>query len=487
MAFRIASIEYFIRVLPPARMTFTIGRQEPGAAPSPQPPRRPGAVGLCRLTLETGDGRTVTGCSGDRPSYGWLDKRPEPDPLTKLRSLVGLMDAARDAWMANPSFDSLFLHWLDRHREIMRIGAERGHEALTASYASAFIERALIDAVCRAGGHSLWTAITEGAFDFHPAAVHPELDGYDLARHLPARPRTRFHIRHTVGLSDPLTAADIGERVDDGEPETLEEFAIRDGLRYFKVKISGQPDEDVARLRRIWEVIPKTAEIAVTLDGNEAYRDLGQFAGFVDRLAAEAPGLFDHLLFIEQPLTRELTLDPASAPWIGKISARKPLVIDEADGELTAFRQAHAIGYAGTSHKNCKGFYKSLMNRALCHLYETRDGAGAFMTGEDLSLMPIVPLHQDFAALGVLGIDHCERNGHHYAYGLSHLTPAEKAMMLRDHPDLYVKRRDEVFLNIVDGAVSCASLQVPGFGVRTLPDWSAMEPMQTWLDANYPA
>ena len=89
--------------------------------------------------------------------------------------------------------------------------------------------------------------------------------------------------------------------------------------------------------------------------------------------------------------------------------------------------------------------------------------------------------------MGVLGIEHCERNGHHYAHGLSHLTPEEKAAAVRDHPDLYVKRNGEVFLNIVDGAVSCASLQVPGFGVKTLPDWSALEPMCDWLEANYPA
>ncbi|MCB1066311.1 MAG: hypothetical protein KDN20_25760 [Verrucomicrobiae bacterium] len=491
MPFHIESIETFIRPLTPGRMVFSIGKQEPGfvsgVGAKTQPPRRPGGVALCRLTLKTDDGRTVIGCSGDRPSYGWLDKRPERDPLTKLRALIDLMHAARDVWMENPTFDSLFDHWLDRHGNIMQIGAERDHEALTASFASAFIERALIDAICRASDNPLWSAIKQGQVDFHPESVHPELKGYEIAKHLPSRPRTQFLIRHTVGLSDPLTNADISERVDDGEPESLEEFAKRDGLRYFKVKISGNPEEDIARLRKIWEVIPKTPQTAVTLDGNEAYRDLGAFAGFVDHLEAEAPGLFDHLLFIEQPLTRELTLDPASKPWIAKISAKKSLVIDEADGELSAFRDAHAIGYAGTSHKNCKGFYKSLMNRALCHFYENRDGADVFLTGEDLSLMPIVPLHQDFAALGVLGIEHCERNGHHYSYGLSHLTKEEKAMMLRDHPDLYVKRHDEVFLNIVNGSVSCASLQVPGFGVKTLPDWSAMEPMQSWIDSNYPA
>lgn len=70
---------------------------------------------------------------------------------------------------------------------------------------------------------------------------------------------------------------------------------------------------------------------------------------------------------------------------------------------------------------------------------------------------------------------------------MSHLNAEEKATLLQDHPDLYVERDGEVFLRIVDGAVSCASLQVPGFGVKAMPDWSAMEPMRDWLEANYPA
>ncbi|MCB1230519.1 MAG: hypothetical protein KDN19_09650 [Verrucomicrobiae bacterium] len=479
MRYRVESIELFIRRLPPDRIGFSIGKLKV--------PRRPDAYGLCRLVLRTADGRSVTGCSGDRPSYGWLDKRPDIEPQAKLRHLVSLLESARDAWLESPAFDSVFDHWLDRYHVIQKIGAEAGHETLSASYASAFIERAAIDAVCRAESNPLWSAIQQGQLGFRPGAVHPELENYDLAANLPPRPRTRFFIRHTVGLKDALTAADLDERVNDGEPETLEEYAQRDGLRFFKVKISGNADADIARLRRIWEVIPKSPETALTLDGNEAYEDLGAFADFVDRLAVEAPGLFDHLLFIEQPLTRQLTFDPKSKPWIERISRKKPLIIDEADGTLDAFRRAREIGYAGTSHKNCKGFFKSLMNHALCGMFEERDEREAFLSAEDLSLMPVVPLQQDFAALGVLGIEHCERNGHHYAYGLSHLTPEEKAAAVRDHPDLYVKRNGEVFLNIVDGAVSCASLQVPGFGVKTLPDWTSLEPMCDWLEANYPA
>jgi len=492
MKYRIEAIDLLIRPLPADRFDFAIGKQSSpegdGKSGPRQPPRRPSAFGVCRLTLKTDDGRTIVGCSGDRPSYGWLDKRKERDPLTKLRTLITLMHSARDIWLAKPEFDTFFPHWLARHREIEAAGAEQGHEPLSAAFASAFIERAITDAVCRAEGVSIFEAVKQDLLGIDPGLVHPELKGVRLSDWIPARPRTRFFIRHTVGLTDPLTPADLTERVNDGEPESLTEYAARDGLHYYKIKISGDADRDIERLSRIWEVIPISPNTALTLDGNEAYTSLSRFYAFVSRLEYEAPGLFQHIRFIEQPLTRALTLDPKTKRWIDRISQHKPLIIDEADGTLDSFKRAHDIGYSGTSHKNCKGFFKSLLNLALCKQYANA-GEWAFLSGEDLSNMPIVPLQQDFAALGVLGLRDCERNGHHYGLGLSHLSETEKETLLEKHRDLYVRRGDEIFLRIADGKVDCATLQVTGFGVdeSTMPQWESLTPMQTWLDDNYPA
>ena len=105
-------------------------------------------------------------------------------------------------------------------------------------------------------------------------------------------------------------------------------------------------------------------------------------------------------------------------------------MIDEADGDLDSFARAREVGYLGVSHKNCKGFFKSLLNLMRCQLASEQ---GAFQSAEDLSLMPLVPLHQDFVAIGILNISHYERNGHHYGLGLSHLTEKEQALALEHH------------------------------------------------------
>ena len=484
MKMRLEKIEVFVRKLPPNRMEFGLGVRKPGAGAQPTQPRRPSALLLVRLQMEAG-GRMVPGCSGDRPSYGWLDKRPGKSSNEKLRDLLNLVEVSRSIWLEEGrAFDSAFELWRRCQERVQAVANDANHEELTASFASALFERAVIDALCKAEAKSFYEMVRDDRLGLDPGAIHPELTGMSLAESLPPSPKRRIFIRHTVGHGDPLVATDIADedRVNDGEPETLEGYAKRDGLKYFKVKISGDAEADVARLKRIWdEVLVKLPEPMVTLDGNEAYTDLEMFAGFVDRFAEEVPGLFEHTLFIEQPLTRALTLDENSRNAVERISKQKALIIDEADGSLEAFSKAFGIGYAGTSHKNCKGVFKSLLNHLLCGRFETTTGRRAFMTGEDLSNMPMVPLHQDFAVVSALGIGHCERNGHHYGFGLSHLTPGEKERVAAAHPDLYVRRGDEWFLNIVDGAVDVSSILVkPGLGGDVEPEWESLTSLDEW-------
>lgn len=471
MKYKIEQIDLLIRETPPDRQLFAIGSGQPSK-------RRPRAILLARLLLSDDRGRSTWGVSGDRPSFGWLDKRPEFAPEEKLERLFELVRGARDIYLGG-SFDSPFRCWQECHLEVVRLGAEQNHETLSSAYASALMERALLDAFCRLEGVSVFDALKHGLVKPDFAELDPSARGIEFAELLPSRPRTSFFIRHTVGLSDPLRDRDIAtqDRVGDGEPESLQAYAIRDGLRYFKVKISGDPERDLDRLEQIWDVLIELNMPVVTLDGNESYTDMDAFARFVELLERRLLGLFQHIAFIEQPLTRQLTMDTGTKAIIERISEKKALVIDEADGDLNSFARAQEVGYLGVSHKNCKGFFKSLLNRMRCHAAAEQ---GVFQSGEDLSLMPLAPLHQDFAALGILDIAHCERNGHHYGLGLSHLTEYEQALALKHHGDLYARRGEQVFLNIRGGEVYCGSLQGPGFGVSFAPDWEALTPLDSW-------
>ena len=109
------------------------------------------------------------------------------------------------------------------------------------------------------------------------------------------------------------------------------------------------------------------------------------------------------------------------------------------------------------------------------------------MSAEDLQNLPVVPLQQDLVSVGILGIDHCERNGHHYNYGLSMLSEKDKRAATTRHPDLYAQRGEEWFLRIEQGQIQCDSLHGPGFGIQDEPDWESMERLDDWLERRHPA
>jgi hypothetical protein len=360
----------------------------------------------------------------------------------------------------------------------------RDFNRLGASFGASMLERGVIDALGRMTGQT-FAALVRGGLGIDLGSLGAELRGREIAEFLPERPLARLHVRHTVGLVDPITAADRREAAAlDGLPETLEDYLDHDGIRYLKIKVSVQLDEDIARLLAIAAVLDRRpGAFHISLDGNEQYRRPDDFLDLIARIKAtpSLARLYEQIMFIEQPLDRAIALDPAVKPALAVLARDKPVIIDEADGWLTAFREAIDLGYRGTSHKNCKGIYKSFHNMALAALRNERAGRPElFLSAEDLSNVPVVALQADLASVALLGIAHVERNGHHYFRGLGHLRKAEKADALARHPDLYERRGDEAFLRITDGMLDCASLQVPGMGFAGLPDMASLTPVDQW-------
>jgi L-alanine-DL-glutamate epimerase-like enolase superfamily enzyme len=438
------------------------------------------------VEIEDGGGRRAKGWAADFLAFRWFDKRPEKSLADNCADLIRTVEVAGglylDAGRKGP--DTPFDLFLRTYPEIERVALGEGFNRLGASFGSSMLERAVIDAAGRLLGKSLFALVQDGDLGIELGKISPELGGRPLGAILPGRPLERLHLRHTVGLVDPITAADVGQPVDDGLPETLEDYLREDGISHLKIKVGGNLAEDLARLEVIAGVLGRFERAyRITLDGNEQYKDLGGFLDLVEgiRGSPRLARFWADVLFIEQPLERSVALDPHVAPALRALAAEKPVIIDEADGWLTAFKEAVALGYRGTSHKNCKGIYKSLHNLALATLHNQRVGREElFLSAEDLTNLPVVPLQADLAMVALLGIAHVERNGHHYFRGLGHLTASEKADALARHPDLYQRRGDEVFLRIEDGMLLCRSLQVPGMGFAALPDMDAMTAPREW-------
>ncbi|MGE3809782.1 MAG: hypothetical protein AB7K24_34390 [Gemmataceae bacterium] len=479
MKYRIEKIDLLVRETPPTRIALALGKQ---ALSGKLPPRAPNALGYVRLILRNEQGKTAWGTSADQLAMRWLDKRPNLAAEEKNRALVRLLQQAREVYLQAPAFDSPFQKWHGDYQRIHEMGSAQKQEALTAQFCSALLERAMVDAVCRLEGQSLFQMVRQDRLGFRPAQVHPELKGLDLRAHLPEKPVSRFQLRHTIAQLDALTIEDVpaDRRLNDGQPENLKDCIDAYGVRCFKILLSGNVERDLKRAARVWSLLPHDGDTLVTCDANEAYADWQTFADFAARLERDEPGLFQHLKYIEQPVPRALTLEPASERWVRKVGERVAIVIDEADDHLDVFKRAVALGYRGTANKNCKGFFKSLLNRALVVHFGTK-GKQVLQTAEDLQNLPPVALHQDFVTLSILGIEQCQRNGYHYNHGLDMLSRRELPALLAAHADLYEKKGQHGHWRIRAGQVECGSLQCAGFGVCVEPDWESMTPIERWL------
>jgi len=432
------------------------------------------AVIRVRLTLD--DGRTSHGVAAEALAAKWFEKSPEftdEQNLDQLRQAIGLaIELYRARGPATP-FD-LFA---DTYRDQQKRGAALGLNPLVAAYGPALIDRAILDAVGKATGQSFATMITRNVPGIRTTPLTPDIEDHEIAPFLAKlKPGESIDVRHTVGLVDPLTAADrpAAERVNDGLPETLEEVVSYYRGRYYKLKVGGDIKADLDRLGRIAAVLDAGAgDYRATLDGNEQYDNV---EGIVElwRKVGETPRLAklaQSTLFIEQPIKRAVALSRS----VGPLAQLRPVIIDESDGELSSFPSALRLGYTGVSSKNCKGFYKSILNAVrIAHL-----GSGHFMSAEDLTTWPGVSVQQDLALVSLLGLTHVERNAHHFIDGMSFAPDSEQLAFAAAHPDLYEKKDGKpARLKAAGGKLALGSLDVPGFAVGADMDFWSMTPMK---------
>ncbi|MEO7391348.1 MAG: enolase C-terminal domain-like protein, partial [Ramlibacter sp.] len=404
----------------------------------------------------------------------WFDKNlalSNEDNFDQLRDVLRLV---REAYLSEATPATAFGHFARHHDQHMTAAAARGHNPLLASYGPALVDRAVLDALCRARAMPFYAAI-QG--DLPGIGVgRPEFAGLEIDRFLGAlSPAATIEARHTVGLLDAITAADLTQRVDDGLPETLEDVVRSYGHRYFKLKVSGQVESDLARLEAIASVLDRaTGPYFVSLDGNEQYEDAQGVAELVSGIASRGSlkRLWHSILFIEQPIARKLALETD----LRDAKLGKPVIIDESDGELDTFVQARARGYEGVSSKTCKGLYKSILNAARCATWNANEGgARYFMSAEDLTTQAGLSVQQDLALVSLLGITHVERNGHHYVNGMAAQTPAEQDAFLGAHPDMYERSHGAVRLKIRGGRIAMGSLDCQGYGSAAMPGFGAMQ------------
>jgi hypothetical protein len=448
---------------------------------------------FARVSIRLADGRTGTGMAAELLAPKWFDKNPalsNEDNFDQLRLALAI---ARELYLGGTG-ESAYGHYTRHYRTQIDRGAARGLNALVANYGPALIDRAVLDALCRALQQPFHAVIRSNLAGIGASELVPDLSEFDFSTFLSQlRPAAHIDARHTVGLVDPITRDDQAHRVDDGLPETLEEVVAAYGQRWFKLKVGGKVAADVDRLARIADVLDRIpGGYRATLDGNEQYDGVDGALALWQTMAAEPrlARLCRSVVFIEQPIKRQAAL----AQPVAALAAFKPVIIDESDDGLDAFVRGRAMGYRGVSSKTCKGLYKSILNRARCLMWNREEGladalyegaapaasAGLvpyLMSAEDLTIQAGLALQQDLALVSLLGITHVERNGHHYVNGMADLPAAEQQAFLAAHGDLYETSHGAVRVCIDGGRLAIGSLSGPGFASGAAPLWESMRAM----------
>ena len=418
------------------------------------------------------DGTACAGLASEGLPPKWFTKDPDTRFEEDLPAMVQVIRHAADL-VAGSTHESVFALWHRLHADQAEWAGRQETPPLLAHLGTSLMERAAIDAFCRGSSTTFARAVHENLLGVELGAIHLELAGSRPADWLPA-PLPSIVARHTVGLGDPLLRDQIPaeECVADGLPHALADAVAAYGLTHFKIKVSGRLETDLPRLRAVAEVLEAGSPgFRFTLDGNEQYGDIATFREHWEAYQGEAAlrSLFGggRLLFVEQPLHRDVALTREVGEALASWPEAPPMIIDESDGEPDSLRRALELGYRGTSHKNCKGVIKGLANRCLIEWSRrTRPEAGPWvMSGEDLANVGPVALLNDVAAMAVLGIGDVERNGHHYFAGLGMFPRALQATACNAHADLYAMRpQGYASLLIAAGTLSTRSVLASPFG-----------------------
>jgi L-alanine-DL-glutamate epimerase-like enolase superfamily enzyme len=313
--------------------------------------------------------------------------------------------------------------------------------------ASAF-DAAIHDAYGKAFGVSCYE--TYGAsFTRHDLSrdLGPEFKGEYLDRYVPSAPRATTLVFHSIGASDPLEASDVRVRIDDGLPNTLEEWIARDGLLAFKMKLNGgNMDADFERIVRIDRVVTRVQasrgvkDWKYLLDFNEGCPNVAYLIELLQRVREATPRGFDRVLYIEQPTARDLTKDRSN---VMHAAARlRPVVADESLTDLEALRLAREMGYTGVALKACKGQTHAMLLAAAAQKF------GMFLCVQDLTCPGASLIHSAGIAARVPGNAGIEANARQY-------VPVASAPWEARFPGLFTIR---------DGLMLTGQLRGPGLG-----------------------
>jgi L-alanine-DL-glutamate epimerase-like enolase superfamily enzyme len=276
--------------------------------------------------------------------------------------------------------------------------------------------------------------------------------GESLEQYISAKPAPRIQMYHSVGASDPLTAAEVKKPINDGLPETVEAWIPYSGVTAIKIKLNGADlawDVDrVAAIDRVTIAAQEkrgVAEWIYSLDFNERCPNVQYLLDFEHQLKGKAPAAFDKVQYIEQPTARDLNANRQNTMF--EAAKLRPVVIDESLTGLDTLLLAREMGYTGVALKACKGQSQSLLMAAAAQKYKM------FRCVQDLTCPGAALIQSAGIASHVPGVTGLEANAREY-------VPAANKGWQKLFPGIFDVRNGYLDTSKLDGAGLCTSQEI---------------------------
>lgn len=282
---------------------------------------------------------------------------------------------------------------------------------LAAMLAASPLEAAVHDAYGRVAGTSSFNCLTADYLNEDLSSyLGEEFAGKYPGDYFSDTPKSTMPLYHLVGALDPLSEADLNTKLEDGYPETLEEWLNTDGITHLKIKLAGNNiDWDVGRIvevTRICEIVAPERNWKLSFDFNEQCPNEDYVLDLLERIERLSKLSFDRLQYIEQPTPRDLT--QRTEMTVHRIARIRPVVIDESLTDVESLRLARQRGYTGLALKACKGQSECLLMGAAGAEYKM------FTCVQDLTCIGGSFMHSASIASRLPGVTAIEGNGRQY-------------------------------------------------------------------------
>jgi L-alanine-DL-glutamate epimerase-like enolase superfamily enzyme len=408
----------------------------------------------CRLSLKSG--KSAAGFAAMPLGNVWsfpVADIPYDTTLAAMKALAGKVAALTRGFRE-------YAHPLDMNQalrpEYLKAAAEVEREMrlprpvpklCTLVTASPF-DAALHDAFGRLHGRSSFTVCGKEWVRYDLGRyLNADFRGEYLDQYVLAKPTPRIRLYHSVGASDPLTAAEVKKPIGDGLPETLEDWIPYNGITAIKIKLNGDDlawDVDrVASIDRVTTTAQQrrgAREWIYSLDFNERCPNVEYLLEFERQLKGKAPSAFGLVQYIEQPTQRDLAAHRGNTMF--EAAKLRPVVIDESLTGLDMLLLAREMGYTGAALKACKGQSETLLMAAATQKYKM------FRCVQDLTCPGAALVHSVGIAAHVPGVAALEANAREY-------VPAANRGWERRFPGIFIIKDGFIDTAGLDGAGLC--------------------------------